>query len=176
MANEQAALASALKAIANDRRLQILEWLKDPRSHFRPQVDGDLVEDGVCGVLIAEKLGVTQPTLSEHMKVLSQAGLVRPKWIKQWTFYKRDEARIAALKRAIAESVGRRAPPPRSPFSLPPSRRRRSGCRARSRARGAPARWPRSATPCRRTARRARPGRRCCRHATCRGGAAAGPT
>jgi hypothetical protein len=27
--------------------------------HFPPQVDGDLVEDGVCGVLIAEKLGVS---------------------------------------------------------------------------------------------------------------------
>ena len=46
----------------------ILEWLKDPRAHFRPQVDGDLVKDGVCGMLIAEKLGVSQPTASEHMR------------------------------------------------------------------------------------------------------------
>src|SRR5215207_4253960 len=100
MAKDQVALASALKAIANDRRLQILEWLKDTKAHFRPQVDGDLVEDGVCGVLIAEKLGVSQPTVSEHLKVLSQAGLVSAKRVKQWTFYKRDEARIAKLKTA----------------------------------------------------------------------------
>jgi len=98
-------IALALRALANERRLQILEWLKDPVANFPPQVDGDLVEDGVCAVWIAEKLGVSQPTLSEHMKVLSQAGLVRAKRIKQWTFYRRDEARIAEIKRAIAEEV-----------------------------------------------------------------------
>ena len=95
----------AFKALANDRRLQILEWLKDPRRHFRRQVDGDLVKDGVCGVLIAEKLGVSQPTVSEHMKVLTQAGLLRAKRIKQWTFYRRDEARIREIKRAVLAKV-----------------------------------------------------------------------
>jgi len=98
-------IALALRALANERRLQILEWLKDPVANFPPQVDGDLVDDGVCAVWIAEKLGVSQPTLSEHMKVLSQAGLVRARRIKQWTFYKRDEARIAEIKRAIADQV-----------------------------------------------------------------------
>jgi ArsR family transcriptional regulator len=91
----------AFKALANERRLQILEWLKDPARHFRPQVDGDLVKDGVCGVLIAEKLGVSQPTVSEHLKVLTQAGLLRSKRIKQWTFYKRDEQSIRGIKSAI---------------------------------------------------------------------------
>jgi DNA-binding transcriptional ArsR family regulator len=94
--------AHAIRALANERRLQILEWLKEPTTHFRPQVDGDLVKDGVCGVLIAEKLGLSQPTVSEHLKVLAQAGLIRPKRIKQWTFYKRDEAKIRELKKAIA--------------------------------------------------------------------------
>jgi DNA-binding transcriptional ArsR family regulator len=95
----------ALRALANDRRRQILLWLKDPRAHFPPQTDGDLVDDGVCGVLIAQKLGVSQPTVSEHLKVLAHAGLVRAKRIKQWTFYRRDEARIAAMKQAITETV-----------------------------------------------------------------------
>lgn len=94
-------LSDALKALANDRRLQILEWLRDPVSHFRPQVDGDLVKDGVCGLLIAEKLGVSQPTASEHMKLLVRAGLVRPKRIKKWIFYRRDESKIREVKRAI---------------------------------------------------------------------------
>ena len=94
-------ISIAFKALANERRLQILEWLKDPEKHFRPQVDGDLVEDGVCGVLIAEKLGVSQPTVSEHLKVLTQAGLLRSKRIKQWTFYKRDEQSIRSIKSAI---------------------------------------------------------------------------
>lgn len=100
-----AALDEALRAIANPRRLQILDWLKDPRAHFRPQVDGDLVTDGVCGLLIAEKLGVSQPTLSEHMRILTSAGLVTGKRIKQWTFYRRDERAIRELKKAIAAEV-----------------------------------------------------------------------
>jgi len=98
-------VAAVLKALANERRLQILGWLRDPRAHFRPQVDGDLVEDGVCGLLIAEKLEVTAPTLSEHMRILTDAGLVRAKRIKGWTMYKRDEKAIAAAKKAIRESV-----------------------------------------------------------------------
>src|SRR5438270_5466770 len=98
-------IVDSMKALGNERRLQILEWLKDPRAHFRPQVDGDLVADGVCGVLIAEKLGVSQPTLSEHMRILVHAGLVTPKRIKQWTFYRRDEAAIAALKAALSAGL-----------------------------------------------------------------------
>lgn len=94
-----------LKALANERRLQILEWLKDPRAHFRPQADGDLIEDGVCALLIAEKLGITPATLSEHMRVLSQAGLVRSKRIKQWIFYQRDEDRIGVVKKLIQANL-----------------------------------------------------------------------
>jgi ArsR family transcriptional regulator len=95
----------ALRAIANGRRLQILEWLRAPRRHFPPQVDGDLVKDGVCGVFIAHKLGVTHPTLSEHLKLLSQAGLIHGKRIKQWTFYKRDEARIREFKARVLAKI-----------------------------------------------------------------------
>src|ERR1700730_4461002 len=90
-----------VKALASEKRLQILHWLKQPRAHFPPQVDGDLVEDGVCGLFIAQKLGVSQPTASEHLRILTQARLVRAKRIKQWTFYKRDEKEIDRLKRAF---------------------------------------------------------------------------
>jgi len=95
----------ALRALANARRLQILEWLKSPRKEFPPQVDGDLVKDGVCGLLIARKLRVSQPTASEHLKVLTAAGLIRGKRIKQWTFYKRDEVEIRRMKKLILKRV-----------------------------------------------------------------------
>ena len=95
----------ALRAFANKRRLRILEWLKDPRAHFRPQVDGDLVKDGVCGVLIARKLRVSQPTASQHLNILVDAGLIRPKRIKQWIFYQRDETRINAIKKTIVAKI-----------------------------------------------------------------------
>jgi DNA-binding transcriptional ArsR family regulator len=94
-----------IRALANDRRLQILEWLKKPTKHFPPQIDGDLIKDGVCGLLIARKLHISQPTASEHMKILCQAGLTRPKRIKKWTFYKRDEAKIKQIKKAILAKI-----------------------------------------------------------------------
>jgi DNA-binding transcriptional ArsR family regulator len=87
-----------LRALANDKRLLVLEWLRDPVAHFPPQRDGDLVADGVCALFIAEKLGVTQPTCGEHLKVLARVGLLRAKKIRQWVFYRRDEERIAAAK------------------------------------------------------------------------------
>ncbi|HEY2459716.1 MAG TPA: winged helix-turn-helix domain-containing protein [Candidatus Acidoferrum sp.] len=98
-------LELALRALSSDRRLQILDWLRQPTRHFRPQVDGDLVKDGVCGLLIAKKLAVSQPTASEHLKILQRAGLVRGKRIKQWTFYKRDERQIAKIKAMILRKI-----------------------------------------------------------------------
>ena len=93
------------RALGNENRLLILNWLKRPTRHFPPQRDGDLVKDGVCGLLIARKLKVSHPTASEHLKILAQAGLVRGKRIKQWTFYKRNEAQIAALKHTIFDRI-----------------------------------------------------------------------
>ena len=98
-------LELALRALSNDRRLLILDWLKQPKKNFPPQVDGDLVKDGVCGLLIARKLHVSQPTASEHMKILAQAGLVRGKRIKQWTFYKRNEPQIRAIKKLFLKRI-----------------------------------------------------------------------
>jgi DNA-binding transcriptional ArsR family regulator len=94
-----------IQALGNKRRLQILEWLKEPEKHFPPQVDGDLVKDGVCGLLISRKLRVSQPAVTDHLKILSQAGFVTSKRIKKWTFYKRNEKAIRAIKNAIARQV-----------------------------------------------------------------------
>ena len=97
--------ADIFRALGNEKRLQILEWLKDPRAHVPPQVDGDLVEDGVCGLFIADKLGVSPSTLSEHMRILTATGLVRAARIKQWTFYRRDEARLAEVAEALRRAL-----------------------------------------------------------------------
>ena len=90
-----------IKALGNEKRLLVLEWLRDPVAHFPPQRDGDLTDDGVCALFIAEKLGVSQPTCGEHLRLLSQAGLIRGKKIKQWVFYRRDEQRIARAKEEL---------------------------------------------------------------------------
>ncbi|MET0233741.1 MAG: metalloregulator ArsR/SmtB family transcription factor [Kibdelosporangium sp.] len=92
-----------LKALANERRLQILRWLKEPARHFPPQVDGDLERDGVCALFIADKLAMSQPSAGEHLKVLSQAGLIEGKRIKQWVFYRRDERRIEEVRAILSD-------------------------------------------------------------------------
>ena len=94
-------IAPILRALANERRLQILEWLRDPRAQFREQIHGDLVEDGVCVVFIADKLGVAQPTATTHLQALRRAGLVTAKRKGQWTYYKRDEDAIERVKRHL---------------------------------------------------------------------------
>ena len=97
--------SAAIRALDSGPRLRILEWLKNPRKHFPPKVYGDLVKDGVCGVLIARQLRFSQPTASEHLKILTRAGLLRPKRIRQWTFYRRDEAQIKKIKLQILAHV-----------------------------------------------------------------------
>ena len=96
---------AVMAALASPKRLQVLEWLRDPRAHFPPQRDGDLVDDGVCVLFIASRLGVAQPTATAHMQALARAGLVTSKRIGQWTFYKRDEGALAALKEKITEEL-----------------------------------------------------------------------
>ncbi len=61
-----------LKALADDTRLQIFEMLR-----------GGIL----CGCKILEKLEITQPTLSHHMKILCDCGLVVAEKDWKWTYY-----------------------------------------------------------------------------------------
>lgn len=94
---------AVLKALASERRLLILEWLKDPAGNFPPQEHGDPVEHGACNLFIVEKLGVSQPAGSRHLKVLVDAGLITPTRRKGWTYYRRNEDRIAQVRAQINE-------------------------------------------------------------------------
>lgn len=97
--------ARVMKVLGNPRRLEILAWLADPVASFPPQRDGDLVDDGVCLVFIADKAGISQPSASKHMELLAAAGLVTAKPLGRWTFYRRDERGIAAALDLIANSL-----------------------------------------------------------------------
>lgn len=94
-----------LKALASSRRLLILEWLKDPESHFPPQVHGDQEKHGVCTQFIAEKLAVSQPATSRHLKLLSQAGLVTPSPVKGWTYYRRNESNLNRFTQQLSAQL-----------------------------------------------------------------------
>ena len=77
-----------LRALANEKRMKIMNWLVDPLAHFPKQIDGDLIDDGVCVGHITDKIKLKQPTVTSHMKILEEAGLVTSKKIKNWVFYK----------------------------------------------------------------------------------------
>ncbi len=96
-------LEGALKALASDKRLKILNWLKDVQANFPPQEHGDPVTEGACNLFIVEKLGVSQPTGSRHLKVLVDAGLVVATRRKGWTYYRRNEDAIAAVAERMRE-------------------------------------------------------------------------
>ena len=94
-----------LKALNNENRLQILQWLKAPVEHFPTQIDGDLIIDGVCSGAIADKLEISPPAMTVHMRLLSDAGLVHGKKLKGWVFYKRDDSAIHAAITNLSETI-----------------------------------------------------------------------
>lgn len=94
MNNAKRSMADIFRALGNEHRLVIVEWLSDPRSHFPEQQDGDLVDDGVCVGFITEKIGLSQPTVTGHLQNLAKAGIVTSKRIKNWVFYKLDRQRL----------------------------------------------------------------------------------
>ncbi|MEV1084400.1 helix-turn-helix domain-containing protein [Streptomyces sp. NPDC050211] len=88
-----------LRTPVSERRLDILEWLKDPAAHFPPQRHGDPVEDGVTAAAVAAKLGVPRSVAETHLGLLTAIGLLRTKRIRLRTYYRRDEVRIAEVAR-----------------------------------------------------------------------------
>ena len=78
-------LAQILKAVADPARLQLLSLLR--------AADGG--EACVCD--LTEPLGLTQPTVSHHLKVLVEAGLVRRERRGTWAWYSLVTDRIAEI-------------------------------------------------------------------------------
>ncbi len=104
--NKQAtAMADIFRALGNEQRWIIVEWLADPRAHFPEQQDGDLVLDGVCVGFITEKIGLSQPTVTGHLHTLSKAGIVTSKRIKNWVFYKLVPERLNEAMTTLAEQI-----------------------------------------------------------------------
>lgn len=88
-----------LRTPVNVRRLDILEWLKDPIAHFPKQRRGDLVEHGVTASAVAARLGVPRKVAETHLGLLADLGLLRTKRIRRRLYYRRDEMRIAEVAR-----------------------------------------------------------------------------
>jgi len=99
-------LVSAMKALSNPVRLQVLTWLREPVRNFPLEgAIADPVEVGVCVTHIQAKLGLAQSTVSAYMAELHRAGLVQATRVGKWTHYKRDEQRIAQLIDALGRTL-----------------------------------------------------------------------
>lgn len=81
-------------ALSDPARLSIIELLKDPGS-LQERCCSDV--DGVCVCDIAEALGMSQPRVSYHLKVLRSAGLVSEYRKGKWAFYSVDLRTVSLL-------------------------------------------------------------------------------
>ncbi|TNC24893.1 ArsR/SmtB family transcription factor [Amycolatopsis alkalitolerans] len=91
------------KALANETRLRILDWLKDPAAHF--PCGGDAVELGVCAGLLQHKAGTSASTMSAHLAILQRAGFLLATRRGQWIYYRRDEDRIRAFTEKLQQAL-----------------------------------------------------------------------
>ena len=89
-------LVKQLKAVCDPARMTILECLK------HPQCCALNLDKGMCACDIESQLKLSQPTISHHMKVLREAGLVDAENVGQWMWYRRNEKALKELSRAIA--------------------------------------------------------------------------
>lgn len=92
-----------IKALANPVRREILQWLKTPEAYFADQ-DHPL-EIGVCAGQIDQRTGLSQSTVSAHLRTLQHAGLISSKKVGQWSFFKRNEATIQAFLSHISHAL-----------------------------------------------------------------------
>ncbi len=83
--SEALALAQLLKAVADPSRLQLLALI-------RASNDGE-----ICVCDLTEPLGLSQPTVSHHLKVLTEAGLVRREQRGTWAWYSLEPQRLREL-------------------------------------------------------------------------------
>lgn len=90
---EAEALAGALKVLADPARLQLV-------SLIGAQPDGEAC---VCDLTVP--LGLSQPTVSHHMKVLQDAGLLEREQRGRWAFYRLRPEGLRLLSRALADPL-----------------------------------------------------------------------
>lgn len=92
------------KVLANETRLQILHWLKEPHRHF-PEDGVESCHYGVCVGLIQKKSGLAQSTISHYLAMLEEAGLVIATRHGQWTHYRRNDQALKALAEYIRQEL-----------------------------------------------------------------------
>ena len=64
----------------------------------------DMISCGeLCGCVILEEFNITQPSLSHHMKILCDCGLVNGRKQGKWTYYSLDEKAVQNFKDVLTK-------------------------------------------------------------------------
>ena len=91
-ADEAGELATLFRALGDPGRLRLL-------SHLAAQPEGE-----ACVCNLTEPLGLSQPTVSHHLKVLTDAGLLERERRATWIYYRLRLERLQQLCAALAPS------------------------------------------------------------------------
>ena len=78
--------ARVFKAFCDENRLQILEMLQSGEK---------------CACVLLEQLKITQPTLSHHMKILVESGIVSARKDGKWTYYSFSDEGVTFAKKLL---------------------------------------------------------------------------
>ena len=89
-AEDAALLARRLKALADPARLRLLSMVL---------ACGD---EGACVCDLTAPVALSQPTVSHHLRVLHEAGLVTREQRGVWAYYRADRASLADLVGALS--------------------------------------------------------------------------
>ena len=81
-------IAAMFKAFCDENRLQILEMLREGEK---------------CACHILEEMQITQPTLSHHMKILCDAGVVVGRKEGKWMHYSISEIGLENVMKYLKE-------------------------------------------------------------------------
>ncbi len=99
MAPTEQELNRILNAIADPTRRRILHALKE---HGGCSIDKEV---GLCASDIEQRIHLSQPTISHHMGILTQAGLVDAKKIGLWRWYRRNETALREFSRTLKKTL-----------------------------------------------------------------------
>ena len=93
------------KILSNEVRVNVLQWLKEPETHFPPHQELGHFDDGVCVQYIGEKAGLSQSTISHYLSMMQRADLIIPTRHGKWTYYKRNEEQITHFLSILKDTL-----------------------------------------------------------------------
>ena len=91
-------LAEIFKVLSDPTRLRLVKLLSD--------CSPGECEEALCVNALAHRVGVTQSAVSQHLRVLRQAGLVRGERRGHFVHYSLDQDRLEQYKAQMRETLG----------------------------------------------------------------------